>query len=125
MQISITEEGPREGFQIEPGPIATADKIRLIEALSQTGLKSIQVCSFVSQRLVPGWADADAVVPTRLRIRSGDDGSTNRSSGTRTTSGAAELWPSRVGADRSKAHGCTANTVIRGRFAVGVDSFGA
>lgn len=61
-QISITEEGPREGFQIEPGPIATADKIRLIEALSQTGLKSIQVCSFVSQRLVPGWADADAVV---------------------------------------------------------------
>lgn len=61
-QISITEEGPREGFQIEPGAIATADKIRLIEALSQTGLKSIQVCSFVSPRLVPGWADADAVV---------------------------------------------------------------
>ena len=31
--IEIHEEGPREGFQIEPGPIATADKIRLIEAL--------------------------------------------------------------------------------------------
>ena len=32
-QVEIHEEGPREGFQIEPGPISTADKIRLIEAL--------------------------------------------------------------------------------------------
>lgn len=61
-QISITEEGPREGFQIEPGPIATEEKVRLVEALSQTGLKNIQVCSFVSARLVPGWADADKLV---------------------------------------------------------------
>lgn len=60
--IHIHEEGPREGFQIEPGPISAADKIRLIEALSQTGLTSIQVCSFVNQRLVPGWADAEDVV---------------------------------------------------------------
>src|SRR5499426_3659569 len=60
--VDIHEEGPREGFQIEPGPISTADKIRLIEALSETGLKHIQVCSFVNPRLVPGWADADAVV---------------------------------------------------------------
>ena len=59
--IDIHEEGPREGFQIEPGPIATADKIRLIDALSQTGLKHIQVCSFVNPKIVPGWADADAV----------------------------------------------------------------
>ncbi|HEY4251192.1 MAG TPA: hydroxymethylglutaryl-CoA lyase [Roseomonas sp.] len=59
--IQIHEEGPREGFQIEPGPIATADKIRLIEALAETGLKSIQICSFVNPKLVPGWADADAV----------------------------------------------------------------
>jgi isopropylmalate/homocitrate/citramalate synthase len=58
----IHEEGPREGFQIEPGPISTADKIKLIEALAETGLKHIQVCSFVNQRLVPGWADAEAVV---------------------------------------------------------------
>ncbi len=58
----IHEEGPREGFQIEPGSISTADKIRLIEALAETGLEHIQVCSFVNQRLVPGWADAEAVV---------------------------------------------------------------
>jgi hydroxymethylglutaryl-CoA lyase len=60
--VSINEEGPREGFQIEPGPISTADKIKLINALSETGLKNIQACSFVNPRLVPGWADAEAVV---------------------------------------------------------------
>ena len=60
--VEIHEEGPREGFQIEPGPISTADKIRLIEALAETGLRHIQVCSFVNPRLVPGWADAEAVV---------------------------------------------------------------
>jgi len=60
--VDIHEEGPREGFQIEPGPIASADKIRLIEALAETGLRHVQVCSFVNTRLVPGWADAEAVV---------------------------------------------------------------
>src|SRR5271167_3915512 len=61
-RVEIHEEGPREGFQIEPGPIASADKIRLIEALADTGLHHIQACSFVNTRLVPGWADAEAVV---------------------------------------------------------------
>jgi isopropylmalate/homocitrate/citramalate synthase len=60
--IDILEEGPREGFQIEPGPIPTARKIELIDALSATGLKRIQVASFVDPRKVPGWADADDVV---------------------------------------------------------------
>src|SRR6266568_3937277 len=70
--VDIHEEGPREGFQIEPGPIATADKIRLIEALAETGLRHIQVCSFVSPRLVPGWADAEATV-AGFRARPGID----------------------------------------------------
>ncbi len=61
-RIVLTEEGPREGFQIEPGPIATADKIALIDALSTSGLPRIQVASFVNPRLVPGWADAQTVV---------------------------------------------------------------
>ena len=60
--VEIQEEGPREGFQIEPGPISTADKIRLIEALAETGLHHVQACSFVNPRIVPGWADAEAVV---------------------------------------------------------------
>ena len=60
--VDIHEEGPREGFQIEPGPIGTADKIRLIEALAETGLHHIQAASFVSPRIVAGWADAEDVV---------------------------------------------------------------
>ncbi|HTE39099.1 MAG TPA: hydroxymethylglutaryl-CoA lyase, partial [Reyranella sp.] len=68
--IEIHEEGPREGFQIEPGPISSADKIRLIEALAETGLRSIQVCSFVSPRVVPSWADAEEVV-AQFRPRTG------------------------------------------------------
>jgi ATP-dependent DNA ligase len=36
--VDIHEEGPREGFQIEPGPISTADKIKLIEALALSAM---------------------------------------------------------------------------------------
>ena len=61
-RIHIHEEGPREGFQIETGPIATARKIELIDALSDTGLDHIQIVSFVNPKRVPGMADADAVV---------------------------------------------------------------
>jgi hydroxymethylglutaryl-CoA lyase len=60
--VRITEEGPREGFQIAPTPVPTAEKIALVDALSATGAPRIQVASFVSPRRVPGWADADAVV---------------------------------------------------------------
>jgi hydroxymethylglutaryl-CoA lyase len=60
--VHITEEGPREGFQIEKGPIATARKIALIDVLSQTGLNQIQIVSFVNPKAVPGMADAEDVV---------------------------------------------------------------
>ena len=61
-RIQINEEGPREGFQIEPGPISSSRKIELIDSLSETGLEKIQVASFVNPKRVPGWADADDVV---------------------------------------------------------------
>src|SRR5215469_7129143 len=60
--VQINEEGPREGFQFEKGPIATERKVELIDALSETGLNHIQVASFVNPNRVPGWADADEVV---------------------------------------------------------------
>ena len=60
--VDIHEEGPREGFQIEPGPITTERKIALIDALSETGLRRIQIASYVNPKRVPGWADAEAVV---------------------------------------------------------------
>ncbi len=61
-RVFIKEEGPREGFQIEGAGVPTARKIELIDALSQTGLKHIQIVSFVNPRLVPGMADAEEVV---------------------------------------------------------------
>ena len=60
-EVTINEEGPREGFQFEKGPIPTVRKIELIDALSKTGLQQIQVCSFVPPQNVPGMADADEV----------------------------------------------------------------
>lgn len=68
--VHIHEEGPREGFQFEKGPIPTEAKVELIDTLSQTGLKEIQVVSFVNPRRVPGMADADEVVK-RFKKRSG------------------------------------------------------
>src|SRR5579862_2467965 len=59
--VRISEEGPREGFQFEKGPISTERKIALIDALSQTGLDHIQIASFVNPKNVPGMADADEV----------------------------------------------------------------
>jgi hydroxymethylglutaryl-CoA lyase len=63
-RVHIHEEGPREGFQIEPGPIATKDKARFIEALAETGLKEIECCSFVNPKKVPGQADAEELART-------------------------------------------------------------
>ena len=58
-RIWINEEGPREGFQIEPEPIALHRKVELIEALAETGLKQIDCVSFVNPKRVPWMADAD------------------------------------------------------------------
>lgn len=61
-KIHLSEEGPREGFQIERNPIPTERKVELIDALSETGLKQIQVASFVNPKQVPGMADSEEVV---------------------------------------------------------------
>jgi len=57
-RVTILEEGPREGFQIEKSAIPTERKIALIDSLSQTGVEQIQVTSFVSPKAVPNMADA-------------------------------------------------------------------
>ncbi|MEQ7416454.1 hydroxymethylglutaryl-CoA lyase [Xanthomonas campestris pv. campestris] len=56
--VRIVEVGPRDGLQNEANPIATADKIALINQLSATGLRTIEATSFVSPRWVPQLADA-------------------------------------------------------------------
>ncbi|SEK15943.1 MULTISPECIES: hydroxymethylglutaryl-CoA lyase [unclassified Variovorax] len=69
-RVHLHEEGPREGFQIEAGPIASADKVRLIEALAETGLEEVQCVSFVNPERVPGMADAELVARS-IRKREG------------------------------------------------------
>lgn len=69
-RVHLHEEGPREGFQIETGPIATADKVAFIEALADTGLGEVQCVSFVNPARVPGMADAEAVA-SAIRRRGG------------------------------------------------------
>jgi hydroxymethylglutaryl-CoA lyase len=61
-RLILTEEGMRDGLQIERADIPVADKIRLLDALSETGLKEIAVGSFVSPRWVPQMACIDELV---------------------------------------------------------------
>jgi len=61
-RVVFREEGAREGFQSEARIIDTADKVRLIDALSSTGVSLLQVASFVHPKWVPQMADAEAVV---------------------------------------------------------------
>ena len=46
-RVKIREVGPRDGFQNEPETIATEQKVELIDALARTGLKRLEVTSFV------------------------------------------------------------------------------
>jgi len=54
--------GPRDGFQNEAEVIATADKVRLIELLARSGLKRMEVTSFVRPDVIPQLADAEPVL---------------------------------------------------------------
>ncbi len=61
-RVSIREVGPRDGFQNEPEVIPTADKIALVEALARTGLKRLEVTSFVRADVIPQLADGPEVL---------------------------------------------------------------
>ena len=60
--MRIREVGPRDGFQNEPEVIATDDKVRLIELLARTGLRRLEVTSFVRADVIPQLADAREVL---------------------------------------------------------------
>ena len=61
-KVLLTEEGMRDGLQIERADIPVGGKIRLLDMLSETGLKEIAVGSFVSPRWVPQMACIDELV---------------------------------------------------------------
>ena len=70
MRVAIREVGPRDGFQNEPEIIATDKKVRLIEALARSGLKRLEVTSFVRADVIPQLADGAEVLE---RIEAPDD----------------------------------------------------
>jgi len=58
--VTIREVGPRDGLQAER-PLPVQDRVRFIDALSQTGVPKIEAVSFVSARAVPAMAAAAEV----------------------------------------------------------------
>ena len=68
--VQIREVGPRDGFQNEPEVIPTERKIELIDALARTGVRRLEVTSFVRPDVIPQLADA-AEVLARIDVPDG------------------------------------------------------
>ena len=60
-KVFVYEVGPRDGLQNEKQMVSTSDKIKFIDALSETGLPQIEITSFVSPRWIPQLADGGDV----------------------------------------------------------------
>ena len=61
-KVNYKEEGLREGMQIEDSQISVDDKVELLDALSETGLKTIVIGSFVSPKWTPQMERIDEIV---------------------------------------------------------------
>jgi hydroxymethylglutaryl-CoA lyase len=61
-EARIREVGPRDGFQNEPEVIPTETKVALINALARTGLRRLEITSFVRPDVIPQLADAAEVL---------------------------------------------------------------
>jgi len=70
-RVIINEVGLRDGLQNQARRVSTTDKLRLLEALLASGVRHLEVTSFVSAKAVPQMADAEDVMkglPDRGRI---------------------------------------------------------
>jgi hydroxymethylglutaryl-CoA lyase len=90
--VEIVEVGPRDGLQSEPDVLPTQTKLQLIERLVNTGVKRVEVASFVNPKRVPQMADAEAVMAALPR---------------RSDVQYVGLVLNRRGFDRALAAGCT------------------
>jgi hydroxymethylglutaryl-CoA lyase len=70
VKVAIREVGPRDGFQNEPEVVPTDEKVRLIELLAASGLKRLEVTSFVRADVIPQLADG-AEVLARISVPDG------------------------------------------------------
>lgn len=67
-KVLISEVGPRDGLQSVKSTMPTADKFAWIDALYKSGLREIEVCSFVPAKMLPQMADAAEVVKHALTL---------------------------------------------------------
>lgn len=67
-RVSIIEVGPRDGLQNVARFIETADKVELVHRLVRTGLKKIEVTSFVRPAVIPQHRDAMEVMAALERF---------------------------------------------------------
>ncbi len=67
-KVTICEVGPRDGLQNEPVNVPTPGKIRLIEALTDAGIRRVEATSFVSPKWIPNLADAEDVLTGVRRL---------------------------------------------------------
>ena len=88
--VTLFEMGPRDGLQNEARTIATSDKIRLVDLLTDAGFEKIEAASFVSPKWVPQMADGADVLA-----------GVSRKAGVRYTA----LTPNMKGYERAKAAG--------------------
>src|SRR3970040_2439443 len=105
--VKLREVGPREGFQFEKGAIGLADKIALVDALTDTGVTTIEFTSFVSPKWVPQMADAEQMV-----------------AGIKRAPGVAyaAIWLNEAGLERAATH--RESLALRPMFSVaGTDTF--
>ncbi|HEV3059000.1 MAG TPA: hydroxymethylglutaryl-CoA lyase [Vicinamibacterales bacterium] len=89
-RVTVVEVGPRDGLQNEAVAVSTADKIELVNRLTEAGLPVIEVSAFVSPKWVPQMADAAQVFA-----------GISRRAGTRYSA----LVPNLAGLDRALAAG--------------------
>ena len=67
-RIHFNDVVTRDGFQIEPNFIATDDKVKLIDELSDCGFAKIEVTSFTSPKSIPMLRDAEEVMGRIKRV---------------------------------------------------------
>lgn len=66
--VEIVEVGPRDGLQNEARAIPVAEKVALIDCLSEAGFRRIEVASFVSPKWVPQMAGSAEVMAGISRV---------------------------------------------------------
>jgi hydroxymethylglutaryl-CoA lyase len=67
-RIFFNEVSTRDGFQMEPRFVPTADKVALIDELGECGFAKIEVTSFTSPKHIPMLRDAEEVMGRIRRV---------------------------------------------------------